>query len=354
MKRPVAVLTAALALLVAATALADNTLQLKDGEARFYSDDPGLNNNYVITVAGSNVSFFEDQDPEGTQNYPFDSCQAGRTGSNPARLVEVLCPKSILKSITIESGPAEDKVQYSINDIPGTLSGGSGADSLTSADAADDLSGEQGNDVLTSGGGDDILNGDEGNDTLDAGAGNDKLTGATGTDTFTAGAGDDTIVAADGLAEKVDCGDGNDTVTADAQDTLVSCENVTTQNIAAPTQEPTGDDKIKPTLQIGGASEQKLRKSVRFVATCSEKGLVQAIGYVRAGGINQTFKLIERKVTVGGGGVTIQLKYNKRQRSLAAADLRKKRKPRVKIIVSCADEAGNTSRARRFWITLRR
>jgi Ca2+-binding RTX toxin-like protein len=346
------VLAAAVALLARAAAAADNVVTLKNGEARFYSDDPGLASNYVVKQVGSNISFFDDVDPQGTQNYPFEICRAGRTDGT--RVIEILCPKSSIKSIVMEPGPGEDKAQYTVPDLPAALAGATGADALTSTDSADDLSGEQGNDVLTSGGGDDILNGDEGNDSLDSGAGNDKLTGATGTDGFAAGAGDDAIVAADGLAEKVDCGDGNDTVTADAQDTLTGCENTTTQNVTAPTEEPTGDDKTKPKLEIGGSSSQRLGKSVRFVATCSEKGLVQAIGYVQAGGVKEVFKLVERKVTVGGGGVVVKLPFSKRQRGNAARDLRRKRTPRVRVTISCVDQAGNTSRARRFWIALRR
>ena len=352
MTRLLLTLAAALALLVPGTASADNVLNLRDGEAHFYSDDPGIPSNYIVEIVGNDVSFFDDADPQGTSTYPFETCRPGRASGG--RVLEILCPKSAIKSVLLEPGPGEDKAQFKVNDIPGALAGGTGADALTSAGAADDLSGEQGNDTLSSGAGDDILTGDEGNDTIDGGEGNDKLTGATGTDTFTAGPGDDTILAADGLAEKVDCGDGTDTVTADAQDTLTACENVTTQNIAAPTDEPTGDDKTRPKLDVGGSSSQRFGKSIRFVATCSEKGLVQAIGFVAAGGIKEALKLTERKVAVGGGGVVVKFPFSKRQRRNIAGDLRRRRTPRVRITISCVDAAGNTSRARRFWIGLRR
>ena len=351
MTRVACLLVAALALLAPATAFADNALDYSDSTGNFKSDE-AFGNNYIIDVEGNNIRFFDDKDPQGTATYPAAQCSP--RGTQGQGFKEILCPKSMFKTIVAEPGSGEDTLQYNVPDIPSVLSGSTGADTITSSDAADDLSGEQGNDSLSSGGGDDFLNGDDGNDKLDGGAGNDKLTGGTGTDTFAAGTGDDTVFAADGLAEQVDCGDGNDTATVDEQDTITGCENVTKRNISAPKEEPVGDDKVKPTLQVGGSSNQKFGKSVRFVATCSEKGLVQAIGFVAAGGINQVFKLREYKVKVGGGGVVIKMPFNKRQRNFIADDLRKKRKPRVKMIISCVDNAGNTSRVRRFWITLRR
>jgi hypothetical protein len=41
-----------------------------------------------------------------------------------------------------------------------------------------------------------------------------------------AGAGNDTIDARDGQRDVIDCGSGRDSVTADANDRLVSCERV--------------------------------------------------------------------------------------------------------------------------------
>ncbi len=353
MTRLALVLAAAVALLAPATAFADNTLDQQEGNYRFHSEDTTVGGNYVISVIGTNVSFFEDVDPQGTQNYPFERCQAGRTAG--ARVVEVLCPKSGIKSITVEPGSAEDKVKYTVPDIPGAFAGSTGADTAEFGDSGDDLAGEQGNDNLSAGGGDDILNGDEGNDSLDGGIGNDKLTGGTGTDTIIGGAGDDTIFAADGLEETIDCGEGNDTITADAQDKLTGCENVTSQNIAAPKEQPVGDDKVRPKLTVGGSTNQRASKSVRFAAVCSEKGLIEAVGVVDAGGITEAMKPIKRKVSVGGGGVMVQMKFTKRNVRMIKKDLaKKKRKPRIKVLISCTDNAGNTSRPKRFYISLRR
>ena len=352
MKRRAIVLAAAFALGAPASASADNNLTLREGAATYHSEDVGVSGNYVISLAGNDVSFFEDVDPQGSQNYPYESCRAGRTANG--RIVEVLCPKSVIKSIVVEPGAGEDKIKYTINDIPGALAGATGADTAEFGEAADDLAGEQGNDTLSAGGGDDIVNGDEGNDTLDGGAGNDRITGGSGTDQITAGAGADTIFAADGLEETIDCGEGNDTITADVQDKLTGCENVTTQNITAPKEQPVGDDKVRPKVDAGGAASQRAGKSIRFAATCTEKGLIQAVGVVHAGGITDAMKTVTRKVGVGGGGVMVQLKFNKRQISNIRRDLRRRKKPRVRVALSCVDVAGNTSRPRRFWIALRK
>jgi hypothetical protein len=360
MKRLALILVAASALLAPATASADNVVDYNDGDkvASFKSDDTGIANNYIVSVVGDRIRFFDDADPKGTSTYPFANCRASSPTSSgsDAGFREVDCPKEMFKGIILEPGSGEDRAEYKVPDIPGILSGSVGSDTLISGDAADDLSGEQGNDTLSSGNGDDIVNGDEGADKLDSGAGNDTVTGGTGTDTINAGAGDDKLFAADGIAEQVNCGDGADTITADQADTLAGCEDVTLLNVTAAPEEDasTADDKTKPTLAVGGSSMQRLRKSVSFVATCSEKGLVQAIGFTAAGGIKETFKLVERKVDVGGGGVVIKLPFSKRQRSNAARDLKRKRKPRVRVIISCVDMAGNTSSARRFWIGLRR
>ena len=65
-----------------------------------------------------------------------------------------------------------------------------------------------------------------GDDFLEGGAGNDELTGGGGFDFMKGSAGDDTVFAQDGLVDRVSCGDGNDTVVADAGDLLTGCESV--------------------------------------------------------------------------------------------------------------------------------
>lgn len=116
------------------------------------------------------------------------------------------------------------------------LRGGAGVDSLTGGAGADRLSGDAGIDTLRGGPGADHLTGGSGDDRLEGGAGADVLSGGSGRDVLLGGpgaghllggAGDDRLDSANGVRDVVDCGPGQDRVTADAQDVLRGCEQVT-------------------------------------------------------------------------------------------------------------------------------
>jgi Ca2+-binding RTX toxin-like protein len=98
--------------------------------------------------------------------------------------------------------------------VPMFVKGGNGVDTLNGSEAGDTLDGELGND---------IIDGKGGNDTLLGGSGDDTLTGGAGVDSFNGAAGGDTIDSKDGVAERVDCGIGNDTVIVDANDDQHQC-----------------------------------------------------------------------------------------------------------------------------------
>lgn len=99
-----------------------------------------------------------------------------------------------------------------------SVNGTAGGDTLNGSPIGDTLWGFGGNDVLNGRGGDDCLRGGPGNDRLAGGAGRNKLLGETG---------NDSINSANGEPDAVNCGPGNDTVVADADDSLVGCERVT-------------------------------------------------------------------------------------------------------------------------------
>ena len=346
-----------LGLLAPATASADNRLTIVGGEATFYSDDPGYSNTFVVEDAGpSEVRFYEPTDASGMGAPP--QCRPGQLspGGNPA---EVFCPKSqITKGITIDGGPAEDTITYNVRDVLAVVAGNTGADTINAAgNTGDILTGDQGNDTADGGTGNDELRGEDGNDTLRGGDGNDKIYGGTGADTIDGGAGDDSLDTADGVADKVQCGAGTDAVVADTADELDGCETVDRRVVAPPADQPAGDDSTKPTLQAGGSASQRVssrRRSVRFYATSSEKGIVEAAGFVQAAGINSPLKRVSRTVGVAGGGVTVVMRFSKRQMRGILRDLRRKRRVWVRITVSSTDAAGNTSAAKRFRIRLRR
>jgi Ca2+-binding RTX toxin-like protein len=72
-----------------------------------------------------------------------------------------------------------------------------------------------------------LLTGGDGNDTLTGGPGNDTLRGEKGVDTHSGGDGDDLIDSRGDRPDVVTCGIGNDTVMADAVDSVApDCETI--------------------------------------------------------------------------------------------------------------------------------
>ena len=92
-----------------------------------------------------------------------------------------------------------------------TLDGGAGADSLTGGDGDDNLTGGTGSDVLAGEGGDDVCLGGDSADNVSGGTGNDIVNGQGGNDTVTGDDGNDYVYGGAGR-DYVDGGDGSDIV----------------------------------------------------------------------------------------------------------------------------------------------
>ncbi|MDO8187431.1 calcium-binding protein [Conexibacter sp. JD483] len=106
---------------------------------------------------------------------------------------------------------------------PSSLIGGPGPDTLISYDAADTIDGKGGDDVIEGGYGDDVITGGPGRDQINADAGPQSCNFLV----CRIGAGNDTVNVRDGEVDSVVCGPGNDTVVADANDTVAAdCETV--------------------------------------------------------------------------------------------------------------------------------
>jgi Ca2+-binding RTX toxin-like protein len=128
-------------------------------------------------------------------------------------------------------------------------------------------------------GGDDTLQGTDDDETIDGGAGNDDLRGGYGNDTITGGPGRDKIVgdrdgrcnemacdlspgsaadtidAVDGEQDTISCGPGNDTVKADAVDSVANdCETVTRAGATATPNAPAPSPGGTTTKPGGGAA----------------------------------------------------------------------------------------------------
>lgn len=103
------------------------------------------------------------------------------------------------------------------------ISGGGGDDELIGSGGADTVDGGAGNDFIDAGFGDDAITGGPGRDAIYA----DRRGGDCGPLWCTEPYGNDTVDVRDGEADSVDCGFGQDTVYADAIDTVSpNCETV--------------------------------------------------------------------------------------------------------------------------------
>jgi Ca2+-binding RTX toxin-like protein len=111
-------------------------------------------------------------------------------------------------------------------------------------------------------GGPDTLIGGPGEDFLTGGAGDDVLTGGAGFDYVDGGSGTDQLGLRDGGVDRGICGDGGDTVTADASDVLTGCETV---DLPADTTPPF-------TVDLSGPAKVKQGKSAVFTFGSSEPG----------------------------------------------------------------------------------
>lgn len=99
----------------------------------------------------------------------------------------------------------------------------------TALPATQAIRGLSGNDTILGGALDDSLAGGTGNDSLTGGAGRDSLDG---------GAGNDVVNARDGEVDTIACGDGTDTVVADAGDVVSGCEVVQLPAVVTPPPAP--------------------------------------------------------------------------------------------------------------------
>jgi Ca2+-binding RTX toxin-like protein len=360
MKRVVLVVLA-LCAIAPASASADNIIKLSDGRVTFVSDDAGMSNEFVIEDRpNGDVRFFEPKDPKGI-TYP-SQCNPGAINEQTFVVIEVFCPKSaITRGITIDTGPATDKVRYSVAGVPGVVVGGTGAETASSTAASNDaLDGESGNDVLDGGPGDDDIDGGDGIDTLIGGDGNDRLTSGDLEDDLDGGAGADVFLTRYGFVDTVKCGDGNDRVVADTVDKVENCEDVQrvfVEGSQDPGPQARADDKTKPSLRLGGLSFQKITKTsrvVRVLAVSNEAGVVNVSSYVDVGGINVKVKPASAKLTVGGGGVEIRLTLSKSLHKRVLKALARKRRATLHVTATADDESGNTSVVRSMKIKLTR
>jgi Ca2+-binding RTX toxin-like protein len=114
--------------------------------------------------------------------------------------------------------------------------GGAGRDNLLGAAGNDALHGQSGNDRISASSGRDRVNGGSGSDRISGGssadtingdAGNDRINGGGSPDVLRGNSGNDRVSARDGRRDRINCGTGRDSVTADRADRVTrNCERV--------------------------------------------------------------------------------------------------------------------------------
>jgi Ca2+-binding RTX toxin-like protein len=158
----------------------------------------------------------------------------GCTSVDPNRVV---CPGVAVQAITVTLAGGDDEFtvgdlvyppgRLGAGELPVTVEGGPGRDTLTGGAGMDALRGDDNSglaparDVLVGGPGNDLMVGDAGDDSLDGGADTDRVFGFAGDDSVLGGSGDDVV---DGGADTdtSDGGSGNDDVQGNkGEDTLL-------------------------------------------------------------------------------------------------------------------------------------
>jgi RTX calcium-binding nonapeptide repeat (4 copies) len=136
--------------------------------------------------------------PDG-RSYVIDSVAPLEVGgtvceNTPGMPTELVCKAPLVAGFEVNAGEGDDTVSVaSAVDVPVTMRGGPGRDTLIGGSGPDKLIGGDGNDRLAGRGGDDLVFGGDGNDELLGGGGNDVVRGGGGHDTVSGGSGENVV-----------------------------------------------------------------------------------------------------------------------------------------------------------------
>jgi Ca2+-binding RTX toxin-like protein len=155
---------------------------------------------YTVVLAGGAVqnSIRIWLSPDG-RNYVIDSAVPLEVGgaiceNTPGMTGELTCKAPLVAGFEVNGGEGDDTVSVSSAiELPVTMRGGPGNDTLVGGSGPDKLIGGEGNDKLAGRGGSDVIYGGPGNDELLGGSGNDVLRGGS-TDIMDGGSGRNTLI----------------------------------------------------------------------------------------------------------------------------------------------------------------
>jgi hemolysin type calcium-binding protein len=146
-------------------------------------------------------------------------------------------------------------------------------------------------------------------DFLAGGLGNDFIDGGSGADVYQGGGGFDLLHARDGVADSGDCGSEDDTLVADAIDTIVGCERIDL---------PVVPDTIKPKLGLKRATLGK--KKLRLPISCPASE-VRCAGLLTLAVIGE---LDGKRVRVKLGSIAFELLGGKSKTLTQAVSVKKR------------------------------
>ena len=194
---------------------------------------------------------------------------------------------------------------------------------------------------VTSGRGSDLVLGTGVANNITTSEGNDTVDGRAGADFIATSEGDDTVAARDGSADRVRCGSGLDSVTADQLDETSDCENVARAQVT-----PVAADERAPRCKVRRVRSRYRRRAFlrglrpridcneRFAANVRLQARIRGgSALIPAGGI----VLRERTLSLGRDR-TIRLRPSRRLRR-ALSNL--SRGFRATVRVAARDAAGN-------------
>jgi hypothetical protein len=280
-----ALVMACVAALLPAASASAATIQ-SSGGVLAYDGGPG-GDVVAITVDAGTVTFTASQYPAHVGGLLTSApCSAPSGGV-------VQCP--VPARLAIQTRDGEDRIAIAGATFPVAMDGGSNDDTLLGGAEPDTVRGGPGDDVLGLGGGADDLRGDDGTDSvrivgfsagdairislddktddgrrsdganvhadvedveggssdetvtgtsgrnvISTGAGSDVIDGLGGFDDISAGVGVDHVSSRDGLSDRVDCGDGFDSVIADTLDFLTECDQLDVTSALEPDSDHDG------------------------------------------------------------------------------------------------------------------
>lgn len=237
-------------------------------------------------------------------------------------------------------GPGIDTLSYfSATPVAFSLDLTSNTSGLRSGSEIDSSTGFE--DAATGRGGDQVLGTAEPNN-ITTSEGNDTVDGRAGADFITTSDGDDTVSARDGSADRIRCGNGTDSATADQLDETFDCETVARAQVT-----PVKTDQRAPTCRVRRLESRYRRRAflrgLRARIDCNERFAAKVTltgrGVSRAGGV----VLVERSLKLGGDR-TVRLRPSARVRRALA---RLRRGFRVTVRVEARDAARNRKVATR-------